>query len=695
MKAYNPSQIKNVALLGHGGDGKTILTDAMLFNAKCIDRIGKTEDGTTTSDFDPEEVKRKISISTTVEPFEWNDCKVNLLDTPGYFDFVGEVCEALSVCDSAIIVVGAKTGVQVGTEKAFEYAQKRTKPVLFFINKMDEDNANFDNVLNELIETFGSKVIPIHYPIIENGKFAGIINIISNKGFMFENNSVKEIEVPDRLSDRISDLRSSLIESSVENDEELMEKYFAGEEISEEEVCKGLKLGINSCSVFPVLCGSASKNLGVKELMDIITKLLPSADEGSKYKALDVAKGQEIVISIDEKAPLCAFVFKTVADPFVGKITYIKVISGVLKPDLNIVNTRVERPEKISQVLITRGKKQIQVNEIRAGDIGVLTKLVNTNTNDTLCEQSRLLKINPIEFPKPWLMLAIEPKAKGDEEKISSGLHRLMEEDLTFKIEKNNETGQNIIYGIGDIHIDVIIAKLKAKFGVSVVLSEPKVPYRETIRKKVKMEGKYKKQTGGHGQYGHVWIEFEPGEKEDLTFEEKIFGGAVPRQYIPAVEKGLRECIKKGVLAGYPVMNLKATLVDGSYHPVDSSELAFKVATSLAYKKGLSQASPVLLEPIMNVKVFVPDDYTGDIMGDLNRRRGRVLGMEPQEDNVQMVEAEVPLAEMFKYATDLRSMTQGRGFFEMEFIRYEEVPTNIAQKVIEANKSALEEEEEE
>lgn len=442
------------------------------------------------------------------------------------------------------------------------------------------------------------------------------------------------------------------------------------------------------------MCGCATKGLGVKELLDSISRLLPTANE-KQYKAKDTKNGNELNIKVDKNQPVCAFVFKTVADPFVGRISYLKVVSGVLKPEMTLLNTMSEKPEKISQIFMIRGKKQIPVSELVAGDIGVVTKLQSTLTNSTLCEQSKPVKLQEIDFPRPWLMLAIEPKTKGDEEKISNGLHRLMEEDLTFRIEKNNETGQNIIYGIGEMHIDVIVSKLKNKFGVSVVLSDPKVPYRETIRKKVKSEGKYKKQTGGHGQYGHVFIEFEPSPEEDLVFEEKIFGGAVPKQYIPAVEKGLRECIKKGVLAGYPVMNLKATLVDGSYHPVDSSELAFKVATSLAFKKGLAQANPVLLEPIMSVKVVVPQDYTGDIMGDLNRRRGRVLGMQPLDNHLEEILAEVPLAEMFKYATDLRSMTQGRGYFSMEFARYEEVPSHIAQKVIEAAKASLQEEEEE
>ncbi|WAM32345.1 elongation factor G [Caldicellulosiruptor naganoensis] len=692
MKEYAPQYIKNVVLLGHGGDGKTILTDSMLFNAKCIDRIGKIEEGTTTSDFDPEEIKRRISISMTVEPLEWGDYKINILDTPGYFDFVGEVCEAVHVADAAILVVGAKTGVQVGTEKGWELAETKKLPVLIFVNKMDEENADFDKVLRKINDVLTSKAIPIQYPIVENGKFAGFVDIISKKAYVYENNSTKEVPIPSGLSDKVEEIRNSLIEAAVENDEELMEKYFTGEEISIDEIYRGLKLGVSSRSVFPVMCGAASKNLGVKELLDAIIKILPSSQE-KHYKVKDTKNSSETLLKPDVNFPVCAFVFKTVADPFVGRITFLKVISGTLRPDMTLYNTTSERQEKVSQLFIIRGKKQIPVPELKAGDIGVVTKLQSTLTNNTLCDPSRPLQVETIEFPRPWLMLAIEPKAKGDEEKISNGLHRLMEEDLTFKIEKNNETGQNIIYGIGELHIDVIVNKLKNKFGVSVVLSDPKVPYRETIKKKVKSEGKYKKQTGGHGQYGHVFIEFEPSDSEDLVFEEKIFGGAVPKQYIPAVEKGLRECIKKGVLAGYPVMNLKATLVDGSYHPVDSSELAFKVATSLAYKKGLAQANPVLLEPIMNVKVIVPESYTGDIMGDLNRRRGRVLGMEPVDKNMEMIEAEVPLAEMFKYATDLRSMTQGRGSFTMEFVRYEEVPSHIAQKVIEAAKAQMTEEE--
>jgi len=694
MKDYAPQYIKNVVLLGHGGDGKTILTESMLFAAKCIDRMGRIEDGTTTSDFDPEEIKRRISISMTVEPLEWRDCKINILDTPGYFDFVGEVYEALHVADSAVLVIGAKTGVQVGTEKAWELAQKQGLPLLIFVNKMDEENANFEKVVDRINQVLTPKAIPIQYPIMENGKFIGFVDVISKRAYRYEDNTAKEIEIPSGLSDKIEKIRNTLIEDSVENDENLLEKYFSGDEISEDEIYRGLSEGIKQRSVFPILCGCAAKNLGIKELLDSICKLLPAANV-KQYKAKDAKNGSELNIKVDKNQPVCAFVFKTVADPFVGRISYLKVVSGVLKPEMTLLNTMSEKPEKISQLFMIRGKKQIPVSELVAGDIGVVTKLQSTLTNSTLCEQSRPVKLEEIDFPRPWLMLAIEPKTKGDEEKISNGLHRLMEEDLTFRIEKNNETGQNIIYGIGEMHIDVIVSKLKNKFGVSVVLSDPKVPYRETIRKKVKSEGKYKKQTGGHGQYGHVFIEFEPSQQEDLVFEEKIFGGAVPKQYIPAVEKGLRECIKKGVLAGYPVMNLKATLVDGSYHPVDSSELAFKVATSLAFKKGLAQANPVLLEPIMSVKVVVPQNYTGDIMGDLNRRRGRVLGMQPLDNHLEEILAEVPLAEMFKYATDLRSMTQGRGYFSMEFARYEEVPSHIAQKVIEAAKASMQEEEEE
>lgn len=695
MKDYTTGRLRNVCLMSHGGAGKTTLAEAILYNTGVLDRFGKVVDGTTTMDFDPEEIKRKISINTAVASCEWKDYKINIIDTPGYFDFVGEVKQGIRIADSAIILVAAKGGVAVGTEKSWAYANERGIPRMFFVSKMDEENANFFETFDQLVSLFGKSVIAFQIPIIEGEKFTGIVDIIDMKGKKFDKEKFVEVDIPAALSSKASELREALKEAVAETDEELMEKYFEGEEFTEEEIKKGLRLGIADGSMVPVFCGSAINNAGVQLLMDAIIEYMPAPDDIKIIKAK--APGGEETVELKPSADesLSAILFKTIADPFVGKISMFRVYSGVLKSDSVVYNTTTEKTEKIAQVYMMRGKKQIPVDSLIAGDIGAVTKLQFSNTNDTLCSQARPVILEKIEFPEPMLSLAIEPKAKGDEEKISAGLQRLQDEDPTFKATTNTETRQTIISGIGEQHLDVIVSKLKSKFGVSVNLVDPKVPYRETIRKKVKVEGKHKKQTGGHGQYGHVWIEFEPGETEDLTFEEKVFGGAVPKQYFPAVEKGLREAITKGVLAGYPVVNLKATLVDGSYHEVDSSEMAFKIAARLAYKKGLPQASPVLLEPIMSVEVYIPDNYMGDIIGDLNKRRGRILGMNPQEGGIQQVVAEVPQAEMFKYANDLRSMTQARGYFTMRFERYEEAPANVAQKVIEEAKREMAEEEEE
>jgi len=695
MKDYIVEKLRNVCMLSHGGAGKTTLTEAMLFNAGALDRLGKVADGTTTTDYDPEEIKRKISVSTALAPYEWKDHKINVIDTPGYFDFVGEVKQGIRAADSAIILVPAKGGVAVGTEKSWAYAKEQGIPVMFFVSKMDEENANFFEVLDQLTNTFGKGVTAFQVPIIEGEKFTGYVDVLSMTAKKFDRDKLADTAIPAGLNDKIRALREALNEAIAESDEGLMEKYFGGEEFTPEEVKKGLRSGIADGSIVPVFCGSAFNNQGVQQVMDAIIEYLPSPGDRPAEKAHKPGSDDIIEVKAAADGPMCALVFKTVADPFVGKISLFKVFSGTMKSDSVVYNTTIEKTEKIAGLFMMRGKKQIPVDKLIAGDIGGVSKLQNTNTNDTLCDQSRQVVLKKIEFPEPALSLAVEPKAKGDEEKISSGLQRLQDEDPTFKTTLNTETKQMLISGVGEQHLDVIVSKLKSKFGVSVNLIDPKVPYRETIRKKVKVEGKHKKQSGGHGQYGHVWIEFEPGETEALTFEEKIFGGAVPRQYFPAVEKGLNESIQKGVLAGYPVVNLKATLVDGSYHPVDSSEMSFKLATHLAYKKGMPQASPVLLEPIAHVEVYVPDNYMGDIIGDLNKRRGRILGMNPQEGGVQQVVAEVPMGEMFKYATDLRSMTQGRGYFKQWFERYEEAPPMVSQKVIEEAKKTMTEEEDE
>jgi len=695
MKDYSVSKLRNVCLLAHGGAGKTTLAEAMLYNAGVLDRFGKVADGTTTTDFDPEEIKRKISINTAIAPCEYKEHKINIIDTPGYFDFVGEVKQGTRVADAAIILIPAKGGVQVGAEKSWEYAKEQGIPKMFFVSKIDEENANFTQTVSQLKDTFGKCVIEFQLPIFENEKFIGIVDIINMKAKKFDKDKETDIPIPAGLNSQIQSVLESLKECIAETDEALMDKYFSGEEFTHEEIIQGLKTGIQDGSIVPILCGSAFNNQGVKELMDAIIEYMPSPEFRKSIYAQKPGSDEKVELKISHDEALSALVFKTIVDPFVGKISIFRVYSGTLKTDSVVYNPSSGKTEKIAQLYMLRGKKQIPADRLIAGDIGAVAKLQYTNTNDTLCEQSKPVELDKIIFPEPTLSLAVEPKAKGDEEKISSGLHRLQEEDPTFKVEINHETHQTVISGIGDQHLDVIVSKLKSKFGVSVNLVDPKVPYRETIRKKVKVEGKHKKQSGGHGQYGHVWIEFEPGPTEQLTFEEKIFGGSVPKQYHPAVEKGLQEAIQHGVLAGYPVVYLKATLVDGSYHDVDSSEMAFKIAARLAYKKGLPLASPVLLEPINHVEVYIPESYMGDIIGDLNKRRGRILGMNPYQGNIQQVVAEVPAAEMFKYATDLRSMTQGRGWFKQWFDRYEEAPANVAQKVIEQAKQTMEKDEDE
>lgn len=691
MKDYATEKIRNVCLLSHGGAGKTSLAEAMLYNTGVLDRLGRVADGTTTTDYDPEEIKRKISISTTIAACEWKDCKINIIDTPGYFDFVGEVKQGLRVADGAIILVSGKSGVSVGTEKSWDYTKERKTPKVIFINKMDEENADYFNVLDQLINTFGKGVVAFQIPIMEDGKFIGFVDIIDKQAKKFEKDKLVEVPIPVNLKDKMNEVYNALNEVVAETDEALMEKFFAGEEFTHEEFHKGLRTGICDGSIAPVFCGSALNNVGIQFFMDAMVEYLPSPADNPKVKGKKPGTEDAIELNVQDSVP-SALVFKTIADPFVGKISMFRVYSGTFRSNTTTFNASTEKQERISQLFLMRGKKQISVEKLTAGDIGAVAKLQFTSTNDTLCDQSKAIILEGIEFPEPAISLAVEPKAKGDEEKISSGLHKLQDEDPTFKVSVNSETHQTLISGVGEQHLDIIVSKLKAKFGVSVNLTDPKVPYRETIKKKVKVEGKHKKQSGGHGQYGHVWIEFEPGSADKLTFEEKIFGGAVPKQYIPAVEKGLQESIQKGVLASYPVVNLKATLVDGSYHDVDSSEMAFKIAAHLAYKKGLSQASPVLLEPIVRVEVYVPEHYMGDIIGDLNKRRGRIIGMNPFENGIQQVEAEVPQAEMFKYATDLRSMTQGRGSFKLWFERYEEAPPNVSHKIIEEAKKNMTEE---
>ncbi|MCX7771987.1 MAG: elongation factor G [Clostridia bacterium] len=695
MKDYSCENIRNVCLLGHGGAGKTTLAESMLFLTGATDRFGSVVDGNTVMDYDPEEIKRKFSISTSLAPVEWNDTKINIIDTPGYFDFVGEMLEGLVVADGAIILVGGKDGLQVGTEKAWAAVNEKKIPRMFLISKLDEENADFTKVFEQIKNKFGKSVIALEIPIMEGGKIKGIVNVPKMRAVYFNGKDMTEGEIPESMMSQIDAYKEGIAEAVAETDEALMEKYFAGEAFTDEEIRKGIKIGAKNGDIAPVLCASAIQKTGVRLVLDAINKYMPAHCEKGTFKVVNAQTKAAVEIKTGETDPLVVQVFKTIVDPFVGKISFLKVVSGTLLPDATVYNANKEKTEKISNIFAMKGKQQINLTKLVSGDIGAVAKLSVTETNDTLCGKEKAVLVDPITFPEPMLAMAVLPKAKGDEDKIGIGLHRLLEEDPTFKMHLHPETKQTLIYGIGDQHLDVITSKLRNKFKVEIDLASPIVPYRETIKKKVKVEGKHKKQSGGHGQFGDVWIEFEPGPTEDLTFEEKIFGGSVPKQYFPAVEKGLRESMQHGVLAGYPMVHLKATLVDGKYHDVDSSEMAFKIAANLAYKEGVKQAGPVLLEPIAHVEVYVPDDYMGDIIGDLNKRRGRVLGMNPQDNGIQQVVAEVPQAEMFRYPTDLRSITQGRGYFSMKFERYEEAPPMVADKVIaEAAKHRVHEEEE-
>lgn len=682
MKLYETSNIKNFCLLGHGNSGKTSLAEAMLLTAGNIDRLGRTQDGNTVMDFDPEEIKRKFSISTSLAACEWNGVKFNILDTPGYFDFVGEVQQALRVSDAAIIVLSGKSGLTVGAEKAWKYCEEHNIPKMIFINKVDDERVNYSEVLQQLKDKYGKKIAPFQLPIRECDKITGFVNIVEKEARKFDGNRTVTAEMPEGIEDELEPLREMINEAVAEQSEELMEKYFSGEEFTLPEMYSSLREGVALGDIVPVLCGSALNKLGISSLMNAIHAYFPAPNAKDEFIIAKKKDGSDSRLKVDSSDPLSALVFKTVADPYVGKLSYFKVFSGIMTPDTTVYNMNQDTNEKIGKIYVMQGKKQIEVSRLNAGDIGTTTKLTKTKTADTLSSLNNPLQLDGIEFSKPNMSLAVVPKNKGDEEKIAQGLIKLMDEDKTFVLENNKETHQQILKGLGDQHIDVIVSKLKNKFGVDISFEEPKVPYREAIRKKVKVEGKHKKQSGGHGQYGHVWIEFEPTDQEGLVFEEKIFGGSVPKGYFPAVEKGLQESMQHGVLGGFPMVGLKATLVDGSYHDVDSSEMAFKIAANLAYKAGMEQASPVILEPIGHLKVYVPDGYTGDIIGDINKRRGQMLGMEPVGDGITMIEGEVPMAEMHSYSSDLRSMTQARGNFEFEFDRYQEAPANITEKII-------------
>lgn len=684
MPNISTANIRNIALLGHSGSGKTSLAEAMMFLTKATDRLGKISEGNTVCDYDPEEIKRGFSVSTAIAPINYKDKIINIIDTPGYLDFIAETRQALRVAGSAMIVVNAKAGLEVGCELGWRYAQEAKIPKSIFVNHLDEENTDFSKIFMEMRNMFGVSVCPLVVPLVEDNKLVCLVDIAHRTAFIRENGVRKQIEVSEGAKALIDKYKMLLDESLAGTSDELMEKFFTEEPFTEEETLKALHDGMVSGEITPVYSGSATTLWGVEHFLEYIANSYPTPLDKK------VERGVEGPIEIKEHGPASIFIFKTVADPFVGKMSYFKVMSGILKKDDVLKNLTTGQSEKFAHIYVSKGKKQIEVEEMACGDIGVTSKLINTNTNDTLSADNDK-QYSKITFPEPLLCTAIMPKAKGDEDKISFGINKLLEEDLSIRYENRAETKQQLLYGLGEQHIDVIVSRLKTRFGTSVELAPEKIAYREAIKKTVKVEGKHKKQSGGKGQYGHVWIEFSPGEEDGLTFTESIFGGSVPKNFHPAVEKGLQECMAKGVLAGFPVASLKANLFDGSYHDVDSSEMSFKLAAAIAFKEGLKQANPVILEPVGNLSVTVPDNMMGDIIGDINKRRGKVMGMNPSEDlkGYSIVDAEVPQSEMGNYTIVLRAATQGRGSFTYKFDRYSEAPANVAQKIIdEAKKNA-------
>lgn len=687
MKVYSANEIRNIAVMGHSGCGKTTLMEAALHVTKVTNRMGRTEDGNTVSDYDAEEIRRKVSVGASMIPIEWKNSKINFMDTPGYFDFVGAAREALHVADAVLILADAKAGVEVGTELACESSQG--KPRIIFINGMDDEHADFYRVVSEMKEQLGSCINPLMLPFKDGGKLAGYVNALTGKAYKFDGTAASECEMPADMQAVYEENHAALLEAIAETDEGLMEKFFADEPLTPEEMSAGLKAGIAADSITPVLCGVATKGIGVTALLDMLVTELPPASELTKEIKVD-KNGEEVVLSCDASGPVCAFVFKTISDQF-GQFSLFRVYSGTLKKDTPLFNSNKEIPEKASQFFIMRGKDKIEVPEVKAGDIGAIGKLSGTSTQHTLATKAAPFKCAPIEFPESLLAMAVSAKGKGDEDKLSSSIRKLLAEDKTLQFVINKETKQTVLYAVGDAQLDVLVNRLKAAYKMDVELKTPLVPYRETIKGRSDVKGKFVKQSGGGGQYGIVDMKFEPSG--DITvpyvFEEVVVGGNVPKQYFPAVDKGLAESVKAGPVAAYPVVGVKATLYDGKYHAVDSSELAFKSAAKIAFKDGFMQAKPTILEPIMKVTVTVPDNYTGDIMGDMNKRRGRILGMD-KDNKKQVISAEAPHSEMLKYAIDLRSMTQGRGTFTMEFERYDEAPSDVQQKVIAARKLELE-----
>jgi len=684
MPVYDPEKIRNIAIIAHGGAGKTSLTEAILFNSNAIDRLGSVENGNTTTDYEPEEIARKISLSSSLAYCEYNGHKINIIDTPGFINFLEDTRGCLRVSDGAVLIVSALSGVKAETEKIWKYACEFEIPRIVFINKMDKENADFYRAIGELEKSFDTEAIPLNLPIGEGPQFKGLIDLIRSKAYIFENSKSVEGPLPDIKEIEI--YRKKLVEKIAESDDTLLEKYLEKGDLTVDELLKGIREGSLTRRFLPVICGSATRNIGVRELMEVIILCLPSPIDISRIVPIKGKNPKDNTI-VERKPsanePFSAYVFKTISDPYAGKLTFFRVYSGTIKADSTVLNTVTNTKERIGQVFFVIGKKQIPAQIIGPGDMGVTAKLKDTSTGDTLCDESKPIVFERVRFADPVLSYAIAPKSKGDEEKVSAGLQRILEEDPTLRFHRDEETKEMIISGMGQVHIEVALEKLKRKYGVEVIMKTPKIPYRETIRASAKAQGKYKKQSGGRGQYGDCWLEIEPLPRNGgYEFVDKIVGGVIPRQYIPAVEKGVIEAMHEGVLAGYPMVDIKVTLYDGSYHSVDSSELAFKIAGSLAFKKAAQEAKPVLLEPIMKVEVIVPDDTLGTVIGDLNARRGKVQGVEPQAGGNQKILALVPMAEMLTYANQLQSITSARGLYSMEFSHYDEVPTHIAQKII-------------
>lgn len=684
MRTYHSNEIGNVVVLGHSGSGKTSVIEAMVYRAGGSKKIGRIAEGNTISDYDTEEIKRHISINSTIIPVEWENCKINLLDTPGNIDFIGETQQAIRAAESALIVVPASKGITVGTKQAM--SKTKEMPRIIFINGLDDPNSAYEEKLNELKETFGKAIAPIQVPIMEGKKMVGYVNVAKMEGRYFEGEQTIPCEIPEDMWEQVNPIKEMIDEAVANSSDELLEKYFNDEPFTREEISWALRQGVMNKTIIPVLCGT--ENIGIQIILNSMVAFFPSsADTCNSFIVNYEENGEQDIIGYNEALPTSAFVFKTVADPFVGRISMIKVMTGTIKSGTTLYNPICKEAEKINKLFIVKGKDLIEVEKLCAGDIGAITKLQYTKTNDSLCTLDYRVTYEPIEFPKPYYTKAIKPVGKDNEEKIANAINRLLEEDQTLKFETNPETKQQIIAGMGDQHLDIIVAKLKNKFKIDVQLDEVILPYRETIRSTVTQRSKFKKQSGGHGQYGDVEITFEPSLQLDkpYIFEEKVFGGAVPKAYFPAVEKGLAESVKEGVLAGYPVIGIKATLIDGSYHNVDSSEMAFKTATSMAFKEGIAKAKPVILEPYVKLKVYVDDEFTGDIMSDFNKKRGRVMNVEHTEQGV-MIEAEAPQNEIMNYAIDLKAITQGQGTFDQEFLDYEIAPEPIQKRIIESRK---------